>query len=108
MIITFVLVCFTYIFFRAESIAHAINFIEAISDNIISYDFFNIKIPKKKIILILIPLLILTEWFQRDKVHGLCLDKINSPLLRGSIYITIFALILLFGATPAPFIYFQF
>ncbi|MBL0683185.1 MBOAT family protein [Aquimarina mytili] len=107
MIFTFGMVCLTYIFFRAQSLSHAIDYITTIFKGLFTSNVFDIALPNI-VLLGLIPLLILCEWVQRNEEHGLSISKINFPIARGLIYTFLFALILLFGASPAPFIYFQF
>ncbi|WP_047414398.1 MBOAT family protein [Cellulophaga sp. Hel_I_12] len=107
MVITFILVCFTYIFFRAENLNHAIRFLKTIYFGILNGNLFNIAKPNI-IVLLLIPILIWFEWLQREHEHGLYLTHIKQPIIRGGIYLSIFISILFFGASSSPFIYFQF
>lgn len=106
---TFILISFTWIFFRAENLAHAITYIK----NIFSIDFFkhgllppDINIFNYAITLTFIALFILTEWFQREKEHGFVLK--NNKIYNWVFYIFLTASIFLFGGGEHDFIYFQF
>ncbi len=107
MVFTFAMVCLTYIFFRAQNLSHAIDYITRIFKGLFTSNLLDIALPNI-VLLGMIPLLILCEWIQRNEEHGLSISKINVPIARGCIYTFLFVLILLFGASPAPFIYFQF
>ncbi|MFD0842046.1 MBOAT family protein [Flaviramulus multivorans] len=107
MLLTFTMVCFTYIFFRSINLSEAINYNVAISEGIINNNIFNINLPDIRIILF-IPCLILVEWIQRDKEFGMDLKAINYIAFRWFIYILVIAIIIIFGAKSQSFIYFQF
>lgn len=52
--------------------------------------------------------MLVIEWFQRNKEHGLDIGNLH-PIMRYCIIIAIFELIIFFlPATPSQFIYFQF
>ncbi|APY12404.1 membrane-bound O-acyltransferase family protein [Seonamhaeicola sp. S2-3] len=106
-ILTFFMVCFTYIFFRSTSLKNAFAFNEAVWDGLFKQNILDIKTPDITL-LIFIPLLIITEWFQQSKDFGLDIQNINSKLVRWLIYILILFTILIFGAKSKSFIYFQF
>ncbi|XMO86152.1 MBOAT family O-acyltransferase [Algibacter sp. AS12] len=107
MVLTFAMVCFTYIFFRAINLTEAINFNKAIINGLITNNIFDIKIPDIRIVLF-IPCLILIEWVQREKAYGMDLQKVNSTVLRWVIYFILISVIIIFGAKSQSFIYFQF
>ncbi|MCF6294474.1 MAG: MBOAT family protein [Flavobacteriaceae bacterium] len=101
--ITFILTLFAWIFFRAESIGKAIEYIKAIfTKTLISFPTIDIK-P-----FIFIFILVFVEWLQREQQHGLAIHNIKQASIRWSIYALIFCIILLFGAQSQSFIYFQF
>jgi hypothetical protein len=52
--------------------------------------------------------MVIVEWLQRKKNHGLEIDQINKPWLRWGIYYSIILMILLLGGKQQSFIYFQF
>jgi len=103
---TFLLVVFGWIFFRAQSISVALDYIRRIFDkSIFSAPGYTIGISR---IILSILLLISVEWFQRNKKHGLELSMVKPQILKFSIYYFLIALIILFGGKSETFIYFQF
>lgn len=105
---TFILTVFAWIFFRAESISHAISIIS----EIFSMSLFSIPtiISIKMIILIIIIIgFVLFEWVNRDKQFALQLETNKiSPFFRYSLYLGIVMVIFWFGGSAQNFIYFQF
>jgi len=98
----------SFIFFRAESITHAIVYIKGIFEYSI---FLYPALPKQlNSLYILIPLMFLIEWFRRSKKHPLeDLQLVASWSVRWGIYATIFFVIGVYGhSDKIPFIYFQF
>ena len=106
-LLTFMLAVLGWIIFRAETIGQAWEYICRMCDN----SFFTLPwIESAKTILpipIILLNLILIEWLQRDKAHGLAVQLFPTPI-RWAIYIYICILIMAFGAQPETFIYFQF
>lgn len=103
--LTFGLTVFAWIFFRAESLSQAFDYISRIFSTSI------IQAPKA-INWHLVPVLIffiIAEWLQRDKQHALQLSslKISKPF-RWAIYYIIIVAIIYFRGEPQEFIYFQF
>ena len=101
---TFALAVIGWIIFRAETITQAWDFLCGIcSSNILS-------IPTHAgihALFINLALLIVVEWFQRNKQHSL--DIANLPTyLRYSIYLAMAFIIFAFGGNTVNFIYFQF
>ncbi|MCF4102649.1 MBOAT family protein [Gillisia sp. M10.2A] len=108
---TFLLTIFAWIFFRAESLNHAISYI----GEILSWSLFNPPssldvIGLKKILIFLIVLFFMIEWFGRKGDYAL--DNIiflKSKLVRWGFYSFIVFLIGMFMYTEKTnFIYFQF
>jgi len=102
---TFGLTVLAWIFFRAESLGHAFDYI----NRIFSASFFE---APKSIQWDLVPALvvfIIVEWAQRGKQHALELTgvKISKPI-RWAIYYAIIIAIIYFRGEPQEFIYFQF
>jgi D-alanyl-lipoteichoic acid acyltransferase DltB (MBOAT superfamily) len=103
--ITFGLVVLGWILFRAESIGQAFHYIAEL------WHFDTLKIP---LILInmrtfyFIMLMLIVEWIQRRKQHGLQLDNLKYIVLRWLIYLVFICLIWAFGGEQETFIYFQF
>ena len=105
MLTTFTIVMFGWIFFRAESIHQAFEYIAGI----FSPSFFSHIAKFDMKVLLCICVMLLVEWFNRSKQHGLQFD-IKSPLVRWLIYISVSILFFSFGAfqNHSEFIYFQF
>ena len=104
-LLTFLLVTFAWIFFRAENITHAFDYIAGIFSSSI------LNTPEKfpLNILVLIFLLIIIEWLQRRKQHGLEIADYKIPfIVRWLIYYTIVVLIIIYNGEQQDFIYFQF
>jgi D-alanyl-lipoteichoic acid acyltransferase DltB (MBOAT superfamily) len=108
MVSTFLVVDLAWIFFRANTISHAIDYIELmINKSILSIPYLVTRhyyIP----VFISILILFITEWFQRNHKHGLDLSGIKSHVLKFSIYILLIGMIFWFGGKGETFIYFQF
>ncbi len=109
MILTFGITVFAWIFFRAESLSHALEYIKGIFTTSL------FKIPefagmtKALIVILIIGLFIIIEWFGREEQYAL--EKLGlewkKPLRYGFYYIIILALFML-GGQEQQFIYFQF
>jgi D-alanyl-lipoteichoic acid acyltransferase DltB (MBOAT superfamily) len=107
--ITFLLVVIGWVFFRAETIGDAFKYIYAIIGNdlitkplLISRDYY---IP----LFCSIILLMVVEWFNRRKQHGLQIENVKNEYLRWFIYIAICIIIYKYGQfSYSQFIYFQF
>lgn len=107
MLLTFGLVVFAWIFFRADNVSHAMHYIIGIfSPSIIEIP----SIISYKMVLVLLFLLgfIIIEWVNRDKEYALQLDTASSKFLRYLLYFIISVLILWFKGNAQDFIYFQF
>ncbi len=103
MLLTFGITTIAWVFFRSETVSGAFHFIRRM------LDYNNYHLPQtdfKPFLFIFV--LVMVEWFQRTKEHGLQLDHIKSILIRWSIYGVLLLMILFFGANSDSFIYFQF
>ena len=105
MAVTFVFVCFAWIFFRADSLAHAFAVIGAIATDTDWVAFCVEGSAKPRL---LIALLIALEWWQRDCAHPFEALRARPRLERGLAYALLLGLLFLGGAANAPFVYFQF
>ena len=105
-VMTFLLTSFAWIFFRADSINHAFQYISRMfTQNLFSFPSIAIK---QTSVLFLILILIIVEWFQREKPHALEISN-SSNWIRTSIYVAVISIIFLFAPIkPSTFIYFQF
>ena len=108
MLSTFTLTVFAWIFFRAENVSHAINYINDIFSSSL-FDFPNFSHPRNAFItLLLILLFIIIEWIGRS--YKFVLSSISNwkRPKRYAFYYLLIALILWFSDKEHEFIYFQF
>jgi len=104
---TFFLIVIGWIFFRAETVSQAFNYI----NRIFSKSFFQTPIFFSLTIVIVTLLFIFIEWIQRDKDHGLQLQNTllgNYRLTRWLIYLALVFIICFLKGSEQEFIYFQF
>ena len=110
MLTTFILTVFAWIFFRAENVGHAINYIGGIfSKNILNIPLFDNRM-NALITLFLISVFILAEWLGRKDKYALekIIFKFNATA-RILIYYLLMILIFWFtNGDNQKFIYFQF
>ena len=103
--ITFLLVVAGWVFFRAETIGGAIEYLAGICDTSV------FEIPNNSTLIVKYFAFILTvlsvEWLSRTKQHGLEISQINR-WLRRLIYIILILCIILYCGQNEQFIYFQF
>ena len=109
MIFTFSLTTFAWIFFRAESVNHAVSYISGI----FSWTLFtfpdNIFGGESLITIVLIVLFLIIEWIGREMEYGISNFGIQrNTTLRWSYYLVIIFLIFWFQGDKQEFIYFQF
>ncbi len=107
--LTFGLAVVGWIIFRAETFPDAFEFMARICD----ISLLTLPIRKKFLlrIVILILFMLIVEWLQRDKQHGLEIrgQKIfHYGFVRKLFYLLLLLMILQFGAEEQAFIYFQF
>lgn len=105
-LITFILTCFAWIFFRALSKEQAFEFIgEMFTGSFFPENFYYFYPPLIGILFVFI----VTEWVQRKHPHPLYLDRIPAPI-RWAIYLTLFIVSLyhMDFHNASEFIYFQF
>jgi len=102
---TFAMTTLAWVFFRAENLAHAGQYL----GGIFSLSLFTPPEIRPNALLALISLLVGVEWLQRHKEHGLQLDDGLLPQpLRWAAYYGLVLLILFFRQEEQEFIYFQF
>ncbi|SHJ10007.1 MBOAT family O-acyltransferase [Flavobacterium terrae] len=103
--ITFTLVTFLWIFFRAENITHAFNYIY----NIFSISFFTIPTILSKRLALLITFLMFIEWVGRDEQYAIAKIGLQwNKIMRWSFYLAIAYTVMLHFGSKEEFIYFQF
>jgi D-alanyl-lipoteichoic acid acyltransferase DltB (MBOAT superfamily) len=107
MILTFTLVAIALVFFRAENLTHAINFL----DGMFSFSLF--EIPKKGTLFITIlewlTFFIVIEWLGRENKYAI--EKLTTKwniVFRWLFYYGLVITIILNISKPEQFIYFQF
>ena len=103
MLLTFALVVFGWIIFRAETITQAWQYISCITNT--APAFFATTNLYPTIVLCIVMLVV--EWLQRNKQHGLEI-KIKHWYVRYLIYVIIVCTIVYFYSDAVTFIYFQF
>ena len=109
MLLTFGLTVFAWIFFRAENIGHAINYIaEIISPSLFSTPKFS-EAPKALIIIILTGIFLLIEWQGRENQYAIERFGVKwRRTYRWSFYFMIITTLFIFSGKEQQFIYFQF
>ncbi|GAP71377.1 alginate O-acetylation protein [Candidatus Symbiothrix dinenymphae] len=105
MALTFGLVVFGWILFRAENMTHAWGYISEIFS---SSFFIYSHVAISRLTLLLIGVFMLIEWINRRKQHGLQIDNIKSPVMKWIIYFVFLSIIFVFSGQQETFIYFQF
>ncbi|NNE30486.1 MAG: MBOAT family protein, partial [Saprospiraceae bacterium] len=101
---TFLLVSLCWVFFRSENIAQAM----AYYSGLIDASIFQLDQPLNFILLLWIALMLIVEWSNRTKLHGLEIETWN-PWIRRGIYFSLITIIFLFGnLNEVEFIYFAF
>lgn len=111
-IITFVLVVIGWIFFRAEDLTQAVDYIANLCDSsIVSMPNFRdlgLSFIKLTYTLFFIVLLQLIDWIQRKQDFGLEISNVKYRSIRWSIYIIFLLIFSVFAGGQEAFIYFQF
>jgi alginate O-acetyltransferase complex protein AlgI len=111
-IATFSLVSFAWIFFRAESLTHAFQYINGIFHKtfVLEHSFTNEDWGNIIITLFLISFFTVSEWYGRFGLYGLQnLFKNNSKIIRWSYYsVLVFLIVIYYHVNRSQFIYFQF
>jgi D-alanyl-lipoteichoic acid acyltransferase DltB (MBOAT superfamily) len=113
MLVTFSLCVFAWIFFRAENLGHAFQFItDMFSRNLFRSpegDAFLSAGVSVYILFILLGLFMLVEWMGRERNHALAGMGLKVPLLmRWPAYIAMISCLFYFSGQEKAFIYFQF
>lgn len=101
MFLTFIFILITWVFFRANNMAHAIRYL----GSMLSDTLFKLPSTHRMGLCIIIPFVLL-EWLGKNKQYPIQFDKMFA---RYAILITVVLIVVLFGHfRSAPFIYFQF
>ena len=107
MLLTFFLVVFGWIIFRAESIGMAWEYVCEICDKSLYTGPWLINRPYYIPTFVAVALMLLIEWLSRTKQHGLSVENCHF-MIRWLLYSAIVLFIVFEGGQPAPFVYFQF
>lgn len=103
-LLTFGLTCFAWIFFRSESVTQSIAYIGRIFDPAL----FSFPKPFPVKSMVLIGFMLMIEWMNRGKIHGLEIDRLK-PWVRRILYLVIIYIVLRYANFGNnEFIYFQF
>lgn len=108
-VVTFTLTLFAWIFFRSNSIHHAINYLSQIfSRSLLSKPYFP-KIESSYPIFCFLIIFIIIEWFGREGQYAIANIGLNWPQpIRWAFYASIILFIFIFTGSEQQFIYFQF
>ena len=103
--ITFCLTVFAWIFFRANSIAHAVTYVK----DIFTSSLFKIPEIRPTYLILLIFVFMVIEWMGRNQKYGIETFLFNKPRsIRWGFYMIIIASVFIFSNRQQEFIYFQF
>lgn len=105
MLSTFGLTVFAWIFFRANNLHHAIQYISGI----FSRSLFSVPTIRPRDIILLILVFMTIEWLGRRNKYAI--EKLGfqyNAFFRWSMYIILLIIIFIFGTKEQEFIYFQF
>ena len=102
MLLTFIFAAFGWILFRSQSISEAIDFYTGI----VSGEWSGFNPPMRTMAFVAI--LLLVEWIQRGREHGLDVSGVRYGVVRYACYMAVLAMIFMYGVFNETFIYFQF
>ena len=108
-LITFILTIFAWIFFRADNINHAFEYIsEIFSDSLFSIPYFKDRL-QAFITIVFVIVFIFVEWMGRNGQYGIATIGLKWKVAyRYAFYYAIMNAIYWFGGNEQQFIYFQF
>ena len=102
MILTFALAALGWVLFRSQSIGEALDFYAGLANG--GWHGFN---PPMRT-LTFVAILLVVEWMQRGRGHGLDMSGVRYGVVRYACYLAVLALIFVYGVFNETFIYFQF
>jgi D-alanyl-lipoteichoic acid acyltransferase DltB (MBOAT superfamily) len=109
MIWTFLLVMFTFVLFKSNSLAEAFDYYRRMLSPTLFSRFYIFEKVNAAAMLAGILVMLVVEWIQRDKQHALELSGIRQGGIRALIYCMLILVTLTFGPTKnADFIYLNF
>lgn len=102
---TFIIVDIAWVFFRAESVGAAIQYL----GGLFSWSIFSMPEIFPFVLILQIGLMLIVEWLNRTRAHGLSFEQIGVPIsFRWAVYLGLAMMVLFFGGSSETFIYFQF
>jgi alginate O-acetyltransferase complex protein AlgI len=104
-VFTFFLTVVAWVFFRSYNLKQAFEYLSGMFSSTV------MAMPQQTALLSIVPfivILIIVEWIQRTKQHGLEINAIESRPLRWALYYSVILSIILFSGVQQSFIYFQF
>ncbi len=102
---TFLLTTVAWVFFRSETVTDAFRYLR----RMVSPSLFSMPQPFPVKSLMAVGILLLIEWIQRRKAHGLDFEWTRVPAVaRWTVYLVICIIVILNMGEPQKFIYFQF
>ncbi len=105
LIFTFLITNLAWVFFRSDSLHQAFEIIA----KIFSYSLISpLNVKGSSTVFVLILILVLVEWFNRDKQHALQFDTDTKPYVRYAAYFLVAFGIVFLQGKQLGFIYFQF
>ena len=104
-LLTFLLVAIGWVVFRSADMAEAVAYLHRMGSTLASCDFGTIAHGKRTLLWCL--LLLCVEWWQRRRVHPLCIDHLPA-CVRWALYYLLFFVTFFCRGEEQTFIYFQF
>ena len=108
MLLTFVLVVIGWIIFRAENIGDAGHYIVSLFSFDVWRAAYRFLLYPTNYAGYFVLLMLVVEWLQRGKEHGLEISGVRYGWLRIAIYYSLIAMMVYFSGESETFIYFQF
>ena len=103
--LTFSLTVVAWIFFRADNVTHAIQYIT----NIFNWSLFKLPVVRPTYLLVLLAFFIVVEWFGRRQRYALEVFMLHqAKFFRWAFYMLLIVLIFVLAGKEQEFIYFQF
>ena len=112
-LVTFFLTVLAWVFFRAENISSAFEYIQGIFTDIFSITYYTevfkyATIQIGEVFLLMIGFMLFMEWINRQGEHGLSFTNLKQAWIRIPCYYLILLILVWQGGSSENFIYFQF
>ncbi|MBJ6367911.1 MBOAT family O-acyltransferase [Snuella sedimenti] len=105
MLVTFTITTFAWIFFRAETVVQAFDYVL----RLFNLSLFSMPEVRPRFLIVLIAFFVLVEWCGRHQLYAIERLWLRYPRgMRWTIYYAIVMVIFLYGGKEQEFIYFQF